>query len=463
MKNIYKFGFFAIIIAIASCNREDTINPENKDMTNGEISEWIYYHMNYIYFWENYIPQGLDPLSEDKPKKFFDSILYKAEDKWSYITNDYATFAMELEGTPMAMGYSPAFGRFSSSDKVFIVVKYVIKDTPASESGLERGDIILNIDGIQLDTLNYRDFYDNDSYTIGLAEYNDSTLVETGETISLSAEIISANPVLHYEIIDTAGIKTGYMAYSNFISGTGDIFLREIDMVIDDFLNAGISELIIDLRYNPGGEISTAGYLASSIAPIMNVYNEDVLVSYVYNDYLGNYYFELYGTPDALNFNFPGSIYSLNLNKVYFLTTEGSASASELLISGLEPYMDVIMIGESTYGKYTGAWVFPDNYEPARHNWAIIPIVLKYANAHGFTDFKDGLNPDYFIEDNILKAVPFGDLSDPMLAAAIALISGNEPTLTKKSMTPLPYQKLYSPEQVIKRNLFIPTDINLKQ
>lgn len=462
MKNKYRLGFFAIIIAIVSCNREDPANPEDKDMTNGDISEWIYYHMNYIYFWEDYIPQELDPLSEDKPKKFFDSILYKPEDKWSYITDDYATFAMSLEGNPMAMGYSPAFGRFSSSDKVFMVVEYVFKDTPASESGLERGDIIIKVDGVNLDTLNYRDFSQRDSYTVGLAEYNDSTLIETGETISLTKEIISANPVIHHEIIDTAGIKVGYMVYSNFISGTGDIFLREIDRTVTDFLNAGISELIVDLRYNPGGEISTAGYLASTIVPTLNVHNEDVLVSYVYNDYLKNYYIDIYGSLEALNYNFPGALISLNLDKVYFLTTKGSASASELLISGLDPYMDVIMIGESTYGKYTGAWVFPDNYEPPRHNWAMIPIVLKYANANGVTDFKDGLSPDYFIEDDILRAVPFGDLSDPMLAAAIALISGSEPILTKKSMTHFPYQKFYSPEQDLKRNLFIPTDFNLK-
>ena len=92
----------------------------------------------------------------------------------------------------------------------------------------------------------------------------------------------------------------------------------------------------------------------------------------------------------------------------------------------------------------------------------MLPIVLKYANANGVTDFKDGLAPDYFVEDDILNALPFGNLADPMLATAISLITGNEVVATKKSLTPLPYQKFYSAEQDIKRNLLIPNDINIK-
>ncbi|MCF8380927.1 MAG: hypothetical protein K9H49_15240 [Bacteroidales bacterium] len=454
--------FFIIIISLSSCKREDPENTETKDLTNGEISEWIYYHMNYIYFWEEHIPQGLNPLSEDNPKDFFYSLLYNSEDKWSYITDDYTSFSMELDGTPMAMGYSPTFGLIGNSGQVIIVVEYVYKETPASDAGLKRGDIIFEIDGIQLDTLNYRNLYNQDSYTLGLAEYRDSMIFETGVTMSLTAEIISTNPVLHYEIIDTAGIKIGYLVYTEFISGTGEVFLREIDNAMNTFLNAGITELVIDLRYNPGGEISTAGYFASCIAPEINVSNEDVLVSFVYNSFLEDYYIDSYGTRDVLNYRFPGAISNLNLNKVYFLSSNGSASASELVISGLEPYMDVILIGEPTYGKYTGAWVYPDTYEPPRHNWAMLPIVLKYANALGVTDFKDGLTPDYYIEDRLLNAVPFGDLTDPLLAAAVGLINGYEPVQSKKSAMDIPIQKFYSPEQNIKRNLFIPKEESFK-
>lgn len=462
IKQIFGICLLAVLIVFGSCKREDPNPTEPKEIINGDISEWIYYNMNYMYFWKEYIPKGLNPLSEDDPKNFFYTLLYDSEDKWSYITDDYISFSMQLEGSPLAMGYSPAFGLFNSAGQVIIVVEYVYKDTPASKAGLERGDIIFEINGILLDTLNYRELFYQDSYTIGLAEYNDTTLIETGETISLTAEIISANPVLHYEIIDTLGFKTGYLVYNEFISGAGDIFLRELDYAMKDFLDANITNLIVDLRYNPGGEIITAGYLASCIAPAQNVDNKDVLVSFVYNDLVRNDIVNRYGTEDALTYRFPGSTYNLNMNTVYFLTSNGSASASELVISGLEPYMEVCMIGEPTYGKYTGAWVIHDTEEPARHNWAIIPIVLKYANANGVTDFKDGLTPDHFIDDRLLNAVPFGDFSDPLFATAMSLITNNSFLTLKKSSSYNPHHKFYSPDQLIKRNLFIPKDIILK-
>ena len=143
------------------------------------------------------------------------------------------------------------------------------------------------------------------------------------------------------------------------------------------------------------------------------------------------------------------------MNRVYFLTTSGTASASELLISGLEPYMDVVQIGEWTYGKYTGAWVMPDDNE----EWAMVPIVLKYANINGYTEFKDGLEPDYEIEDDLLSAVPFGDTSDPMVAQAIELVTGSvvATTLKTKSAYLSTFKKLKIPaKKELKRNLIVP-------
>ena len=148
----------------------------------------------------------------------------------------------------------------------------------------------------------------------------------------------------------------------------------------------------------------------------------------------------------------------MDFSRVYFLTTSFSASASELLIVGLRPYMDVVVVGESTYGKYTGMWVIYDFDEPPAHNWAILPIVLKYANSLGYTDFKNGLEPDIAVEDNLFQAKPFGDTEDPILSAALEDITGLS-LKSARSMEKPGYMRLDKGKDRLRRNIFIPGKI----
>lgn len=455
MKKLRLATLFLVVLLVASCNKNKDNDKKVVQLKDEEISEWIYENMQYIYFWNYLIPQGLNPLTESDPAAFYESLLYREEDKWSFITSDYTAFEAELDGVPESMGYSPAFGLFRNSDKVFIVVEYVYPGTPASEAGLKRGDIIMTIDGSPMDTTNYLDLYKQSSYTAGLGIYDGESITLSGETVSMVSRVISADPVLHHEIIDPDSSKIGYIAYAEFISGATNEFVNSLDLVISDFLNSGVRDLIVDLRYNPGGQINMAGYLASSIAPASTIASGSVLVKLLYNSFLTEYYTDRYGpeSEEIFNYHFPGSNFNLNLDRVYFLTTKNTASASELVISGLEPYMEVNVVGDSTYGKYTGAWVYPDTESPPRHNWAIIPIVLKYANADDFTNFKDGLLPDYYVEDNLLEAYPFGDVDDPMIATAVNLIKGTP--LKRTGLTYRPYRDLAKPGWDLKSNLYL--------
>ena len=150
------------------------------------------------------------------------------------------------------------------------------------------------------------------------------------------------------------------------------------------------------------------------------------------------------------------------------MATWATASASELVITGLEPYMNVVHIGESTYGKYVGAYILPDDNE----EWAMLPIVMKYANANGYTDFADGLTPDYevyddliyddpSINDDLVYSYPLGNTSDAMTKKAIQLISGTGTTsVATRSASVLSSQfRRYVPmsnKLGLKRNLFVP-------
>ncbi|MGC9343662.1 MAG: PDZ domain-containing protein, partial [Bacteroidales bacterium] len=214
---IFLAGFY-----FTSCERDNNSNESEPDeLTNEEISEWIYEWMNTIYLWRDEIPQGLNPANESNPTTFFRKLIYSEEDKWSYITDDFEEFYAELSGTPTSMGYSPAFGRISGTDQVFIVVEYVIPETPAEEAGLQRGDVIASIDGTELNISNYYDLYSQSSYSAGLGEYDpESNSIDiTGETVSLTARVITSKPVIHNEVLEYQGKKIGYLVYVDFLSG----------------------------------------------------------------------------------------------------------------------------------------------------------------------------------------------------------------------------------------------------
>ncbi|MFW5644667.1 MAG: S41 family peptidase, partial [Bacteroidota bacterium] len=423
--------------------------------TEEEVSVWIYDWMNTVYLWNDQIPQNLNPANEPNPVSFFYSLIYEEEDIWSYITDDFESFKSELAGTPVSMGYSAAFGRYSNTNGVFIIVEYVIPNTPASEAGLERGDIIVSINNTELDTANYRTLYSQESYTAGLAEYDGNDITSTGETVNLTAEVITSSPVIHQEIINYQEEKIGYLVYVDFLSGSNDRFVSQLDEAFSAFADSAIDELIIDLRYNPGGEVSMASHLASMIAPASAVNSSNVLVSYIYNDFLNELFLSEGGeNSEDLNLFFTNPPVNLDMNKVYFMTTSGTASASELVITGLDPYMEVTTVGETTFGKYTGAWVLPDSEEPPRHNYAIVPIVLKYANSLGITEFVNGLDPDHPIKDQLLGAEPFGSLSDPVLAKTLEVITGVNPSpISKKSFERPDYEMIPDRKKIFQKSI----------
>jgi carboxyl-terminal processing protease len=429
------------------------------------INRWILGEMQAYYLWENKLPK-ISSFSTVDPETFFDNLLYSDLDKWSFITSDYAALSAELEGTPTSMGYSPAFYLYNNSQNVLIVVEYIYPNSPAEIAGLKRGDIILTIDGKMMDKDNYYDLYSGSSYTVELGSYSSSTgnLSYSGTKLSMVASEIDADPAIYHSVIDYSGVKTGYLVYTQFVSGTNNKYLSSLDEIFDEFSASGITNLIVDLRYNPGGAINCAGYLASAIAPGNVVSNKEILVNMDYNDYLDYYFLHYEGSnSDNLVYRFPENNHNLNLSTVYFLTTSGTASACELLISGLRPYMNSVIIGEATYGKYTGAFVINDYNDTSNSNWAIIPIVLKYSNADGYTDFVNGLTPDYELTDDLVNAVPFGDTSDPLLAKALEVITGQTSvSVTKSASLRSNLTKLIAPRQRIRKNLFINESENLK-
>lgn len=431
---ILMLSFFLIY----SCKEDETIKPEDEkekpqteeeekedsDSTlnlaaNRMINRWVVENLELYYLWEDQLPYPLSATA-DNPSDFFKSLIIET-DRWSYYVDDFEDYFSEFQGTPTSMGYKPQFYKYTNSDGVYIVVKYVYKDSPADRAGIKRGDIIISINGIDLDVDNYYDLYSQDDYSVGLGEYADGYIGETDIEYNLVAEEIEANPIAHYEVLDLDGIKAGYLAYTDFVSGKENYYLTKLNNVFEEFASSGVSEMIVDLRYNPGGDGKAARRLASLLAPQSTTNNEDVLIEYVYNAFLTeNYKYN----KDQMYVFYDSGLPSLNLDNVYFLVTSGSASSSEYVISGLMPYINTTLIGENTHGKYTGMYVL----ENEDYNVGMLPVSFKYKNADGYTDFVDGLPPDFEMYDDLFNAVPFGDTSDPFLAKAIELITGEVTT-----------------------------------
>ena len=178
----------------------------------------------------------------------------------------------------------------------------------------------------------------------------------------------------------------------------------------------GVKELVLDLRYNSGGSVSSAHKLVNMIVPASE--NGKPFINERYNSVLS----ELDAT---LKYNIEEET-NLNLQRLYVLTTERTASASEMVIYGLAPYMEVIQIGATTHGKYYASVTWTDNNlepEKRRHQWAIQPIIIKSENVDNSIDYSKGLAPDYELRDNNYNS-DLGDEDEYFLAAAISLIKG---------------------------------------
>ncbi len=438
------FLLLSLIILVASCKKDPEPGPEPDPGLPQEIlilNNWIWEGMNDFYLWEEFIP-NLDPDYEEDPKAYFQRLLYK-DDRDSWIVDDYEALLAMFDGVQPATGMSVSPGLIDETQVVSIVI-YVTPNTPAADSGIVRGDMIISIDGKALTVDNYFDLYYQTTATFGFGSWDGINLIPNGKEVELTAVELIQNPFIHNEIIEYQGFKIGYYVYSNFTPGPNDEWMEEMNRVLGEFKAAGVSDVVVDLRYNGGGYGYVAEQMGSILGPNSAVTSKSIFSTKIWNDGFTQYWrdadLDEDGQSDGdesmrLLSRFPDTEVNLNLSKLYFLTTDRTASASELLMVALYPYAEVIQIGTETYGKCYGSVTIDDWENPKRHNWAMQPIVLKYANSEGYTDFVDGLNPNFMVEESLLNAVPFGSEQDPLLAVALEQITGVAP-VTKKSAEP---------------------------
>ncbi len=416
-------------------NNPTEINSVEAPELTRRINTFIKDAMVDVYLWYKEMP-SINQNAEFDSKAYFKKLLV-TEDKWSMVTDDIQALENSFQGIEKAYGYSLAFGRFSNQpENYFAVVQYVYPRTPASRAGFERGDIIIQLNSGNINAGNYRSLLSGEALTVtkGVLTANGIT---TGVTVSMAAEELNLNPVLMYKVIEQGSHRIGYLLYTQYIDRYND----SLNVAFQYFKDRNITDLVLDLRYNPGGSTSAAQHLCSSIAPEQVVNSDQALVTYQWNDKYQNYW-TTQGRKDQMMVGFKSTVpIKLNLNRMQVLTSKGSASASELTITGLEPYMNLTLVGDTTYGKYTASiTVKPTHmgYTPTQlagmENWGIQPIVIRFANSQGVTNFKNGFAPNHQVRDELLPAQPLGSLTEPLLKKAVENITGTPPIAMKSAI-----------------------------
>ena len=440
-----------------------------------DIKNFIWRGMNNLYLYKDQVPDlantrfsSQEDLNEflrtfDSPEDLFYNGLLAEEDEFSFLVDDYVALEKFFQGVNRETGMEYGLKRYpSNSSQVIGYVKYVLPNTSAEANGLERGDLFGTVDGIPLNDQNYSQLLSADSFTIGLATVNNGEITLTGETIFLENEEYTTNPVYLTEIIETTNGKAGYLMYTGFTGNFDDVLNETFAM----FKSERITDLIIDLRYNGGGSVESANDLSSMIT---GQYTGEIFYTEQWNDEYQAYFEE--NEPESLENHFNdkirtgAQINSLNLNKVYILTTFNTASASELVINGLAPYINVVQVGASTRGKFQASTTLYDSPDFGRsganpgHTYAIQPLIYKTVNASGVTDYVDGLQPDILIAEDFENLGVLGDPNEPLLQAALNDINGISQKMPQQDFIPIDEIDFNSGQNPLYQKMF--TDENL--
>lgn len=423
--------FLLIGILIGSCTDEplDLTKTDKNLELNPRINKYTQNIMTHVYLWADEV-RGREPSTESDPLSYFEAYLYKAKDKWSYMDENYTEPSAGIDGYDDQFGYELQFFYYGGNTSVVAQICYVYPHSPAADIGLKRGDLIIKNQGHWLDLNNYTEIYRAGQVSLELADLvpvdaHSVRLVPREGIYTLTARKTKTNPILKDTILQQRRKKIGYLCYTEFANDQKNS-LSDLQKTIAHFKSESIDELILDLRYNRGGYLTAARHLCSLLAPAQNVGNEDVLIYKQWNK-------ELQSKSETEE-HFDKSVLkdNLNLQRIYIITGKKTASASELLISGLRPYISgMVVIGNTTAGKYVGSQAYRPDDEDLR-NYILHPIVFSYSNARK-ESVEGGIVPHYRIYENELNLGVLGDPEETLLQATLSLIDGHDLITSRSS------------------------------
>lgn len=469
-----KLSFFAkIFLILFIFNVFTGCTSKSEDIPlDIEIHDFVWKGLNAYYLWQSSISDLSDTRFSSQtelnnysygfssPETLFESLLNRPTDRFSWIVDDYIELENSFLGINLSSGMEFGAVAYKDGSNVYAYVRYVIPNTDAVLKGVERGMLFNTVNGTQLNVNNYQEllFGDDTNMSIGLANFNDGNPVSNGNSIALLKSDLPENPIAISKVITEGAKKVGYLMYNQFARN----YDGHLNAVFADFKSKNIDDLIIDLRYNPGGFVSSATYLGGMITGQFTgqvfsrqIWNEKVTNATDASWFLNNFTDEIYNVDNG-NVVLQESINSLNLNKIFFIVSNSSASASELIINALNSYIEVRVIGSTTRGKQVGSVTLydSDNLQKTganlntNHTYALQPLVFEISNKDG-VNYPDGIVPEStafpgveLLEDYSNLGV-LGERSDPLLDTALIYLStGNK--IFNKTINNFRFNEIYN-------------------
>lgn len=414
MKKFLKFQLIAITAFLVSCTNNDESAPVFPDGSTESLNVWVQDSMKRYYYWADQMPAKPD---YHLPAKDFFKSLLSPQDRFSFIVNtqDSSTYPRSIRNM---YGFDYSVIQLTNGE-VVTVIKLVLTNSPAFNAGLERGMIITKINGKAVTAANAESITSSmkDQTVIDLkvgSWKNGAVADEKDVTVYYGYSL--EQPLLS-KIFNENGKKTGYLYIYDFPDGMTSMLHQKFG----EFKAAGIHELILDLRYNYGGSVSAAAALCALIPSGISASSPFIIFKGNKNggEVKRTFGQQISYDPKALDFNVLHAN-SLGLNKLYVLTSNSTASAAEIVVNNLKPYLQVVQIGDVTLGKDMAGFVVEDKRKPKKISWQIHPVIYKVFNANGIGEYSNGISPQFKVSEYTqLPLLPLGDPGETLISEAL--------------------------------------------
>ncbi|HYE54545.1 MAG TPA: S41 family peptidase [Chitinophagaceae bacterium] len=406
-KLVLAFAMGLVVFSACKKNKggDDVTPPPPGNSQSDIIKDSALFVAKELYLWYNQIPASFNARNYSDPNKIMEAIrAYSKEpgfqdpvDVWSFAYKQ-ADWDNVSSGAAQDYGLN-VFFRVEGD----LRVRFVEKASPAGKAGIRRGWRITKVNGSSNITTGNSSFLSNAIYggnpTVNLTfQKPDGSSVD----ITLNAAGYQENPVFLDTVYTVNAKKVGYLVFNSFLGDTNAI-KNKFEQVFNRFATESVTEVIVDLRYNGGGYVSLQDWLANYL--VKSSANGQTMMTQAFNDKYADW-------NSSTTFNKKGS---LNPDNLYFIVSSNTASASELLINNLRPFMNVKLVGPSkTYGKPVGYFPFPVG------DWYVFPVSFRSTNKNGQGNYFGGMALDNQVADGIDK--DWGDITEASLASVIKYI-----------------------------------------